>query len=157
MDLDLASEPRDADDDWGLSRFLSFRIAKLHAVLNAQATRLLEDGPGLTLGQWRVMVTIGAGGARTSRALHEKTQIDPALISRSLRQLEALGFVVAGRNAEDRRVLDVRLTPRGDEVFRQTYPIMQARQNALRGCLTPDEAAQLDDFIARLTRVATSG
>ncbi|MEM1399974.1 MAG: MarR family winged helix-turn-helix transcriptional regulator [Pseudomonadota bacterium] len=155
MKKERSTSSRDPSEDWDLERFLSYRIARLNAVLNSQATRILEAGPGLSLGQWRVIVTIGAGGAATSRQLVEKTRIDPALISRLLKQLEKLGLVDTGRSEEDRRVLDVRLTPDGDAVYRKTFPIMEDRQRMLRACFNQGEAAKLDDFIARLMTAAS--
>ena len=150
-------EPDDRDDgsdSWDLTRFLTYRIARLNAVLNLQATRLLEAGHGLTLGQWRVIVTIGAGHARTSRQLFEMTQMDPALISRLLRQLESQALLRTERSTRDRRVLDVSLTEKGARVFRETFPVMQARQRELAGSFSADELRVLDGFFDRLMAAA---
>lgn len=147
------TESRPPDDDsesWDLTQFLTFRIARLNAVLNLQATRLLEAGHGLTLGQWRMIVTIGAGHAQTSRQLFEMTRMDPALISRVLRQLEDQGLLRTKRSSQDRRILDVCLTDEGARVFRETFPVMQARQRKLAGSFSADELKLLDGFFDRL-------
>ncbi len=149
--------PDDGKDVWDLSEFLTFRIARLNAVLNHQATRLLAAGHGLSLGQWRVIVTIGAGHARTSRQLFEMTQMDPALISRLLRQLESQDLLRMQRGHDDRRVLDVALTEQGMRVFEETFPVMQARQRELAGSFNGEELALLEDFLERLMTAAKKG
>lgn len=146
--------PEDDSESWDLSQFLTFRIARLNAVLNLQATRLLEAGHGLTLGQWRVIVTIGAGHARTSRQLFEMTRMDPALISRLLRQLENQALLRTERSTQDRRVLNVSLTDKGARVFRETFPVMQARQRKLAGSFSADELKVLDGLFDRLMEAA---
>lgn len=147
-------DPEDGSESWDLSQFLTYRIARLNALLNLQATRLLEAGHGLTLGQWRVIVTIGAGHARTSRQLFEMTQMDPALISRLLRQLEELSLLRTKRSTQDRRILEVSLTDEGVRVFQETFPIMEARQRELAGRFSAAELAALDDFFERLLEAA---
>lgn len=142
---------------WTLDRFLTYRIARLNAALNAQATQLLAQGHGLSLGQWRIVVTIGKGGARSSRQLLEMTQMDPALISRLLRQLEEKGLLRTARSKTDRRVLDVALTRKGEEVLDDTFPVMQARQRALADELQPGELAMLESILERLHSAAQNG
>ena len=141
-------------ETWSLERFLTYRIARLNAVLNAQATRLLAEGHGLSLGQWRIVVTIGKGGARTSRQLLEMTQMDPALISRLLRQLEDRKLLKTGRSQTDRRVLDVTLTTTGQTVLDETFPVMQARQRALASELQASDLERLEAIIDRLFAAA---
>lgn len=144
------ADAQDTIEEWTLDRFLTFRIARLNAALNAQATRLLAKGHGLSLGQWRIVVSIGKGGTRTSKQLLEMTQMDPALISRLLRQLEDKKLLRTGRSASDRRVLDVSLTPKGNDVLIDTFPVMEARQRALAAELQPGELAKLDAIFDRL-------
>lgn len=133
-----------------LSGFLTYRVARLNAALNQQATALLDQTCGLTQGQWRIIITLGRGGAETSKALNELTRLDPALISRLLRQLEEIGLVETGRNTTDRRLLDVRLTARGKDVLNKTWPIMARRQDALRDAITPAEFETLQTVLSRL-------
>lgn len=147
-------EAADVLDEWTLDRFLTYRIARLNASLNAQATRLLAKGHGLSLGQWRIVVTIGKGDARTSRDLLKMTQMDPALISRLLRQLEDKSVLLTGRSASDRRILDVSLTPKGTKVLNDTFPIMEARQKTLAAELKSGELEVLGAIIDRLFSAA---
>lgn len=147
----------EATKRWTLNRFLTYRIARLNAALNAQATQLLAQGHGLSLGQWRVVVTIGKGGAGSSKQLLEMTDMDPALISRLLRQLENKGFMHTARSKADRRVLDVALTRKGEDVLNDTFPVMQARQSALADALQPGELAMLGSILERLNSAAQNG
>ena len=135
--------PQTAEISENLSRpikqFVTYRLLKAHLALNAQASALLDKAAGITLGQWRVLAFIGAGDARTSRAVAAISGLDPAQISRSLKSLEAEGFILAERLPEDRRTLALSLTDQGREAFDTILPIMQARQQHLMDALSTEE------------------
>lgn len=116
---------------WELEQFVTYRIARLNAQLNQQATRLLSQISDLTLGQWRVLAAIAGGKATTSKKVHDVTKIDTGLISRLLRQLEIAELIETQRNKEDRRVLDVKLTIKGLDTFTTILPVMTKRQENL--------------------------
>jgi len=122
-----------------IQQFVTYRLLKTHLALNAQASAVLSKAAGITLGQWRVLAFIGAGDARTSRAIAAVSGLDPAQISRSLKTLEADGFIMAERLPEDRRTLALSLTNKGRAAFNTILPIMQARQQHLMDTLSAEE------------------
>lgn len=122
-----------------IQQFLTYRLLRAHLALNAQASALLDEAAGITLGQWRVLAFVGAGDARTSRAVATASGLDPAQISRSLKTLEADGLIKAERLPEDRRTLALSLTDKGRNAFDRILPIMQARQRHLLDALNPAE------------------
>ena len=122
-----------------IKQFVTYRLLQAHLALNAQASALLDRAAGITLGQWRVLAFVGAGDARTSRAVAAVSGLDPAQISRSLKTLEADGLIKAERLPEDRRTLALSLTLKGREAFDTILPIMQARQHHLMDALSPEE------------------
>ena len=137
-----------------LTRFLTYRILRLHHALNAQAVAILAEVGGISLGQWRVLAMIGSGGALTARDLARRTGLDPAFISRTMRSLERAGFVRTARSDADRRVVTVELTAEGAELHDRTLPVMQARQEALLQALAPDERDAIFRIIDKLERAA---
>lgn len=140
--LDATSRP--------LAQFLTYRIARLHQALNAQAVSILSEVSGISLGQWRIMVMIGWGGVTTARELTRRTGFDPAFISRTVRSLEDAGLLRTERSRADRRVLNMELTAEGAELHDRTLPYMQARQDALLGALAPEERDAIFGIIDKL-------
>lgn len=138
-----------------LSQFLTYRIARLHLALNAHATALLAREGEIGLGQWRLLSMVGSGSAATTRELADKTKMDPAFISRTLRSLEALGLAEATRSPADRRQVDLTLTRRGTALYEKVLPRMQARQRRLMATLNKTERTMIFGIIDKLERAVT--
>ena len=137
-----------------LSQFLTYRIARLHFALNAQAATILSQETDITLGQWRILLMMGTERASTSRELISKSGLDPAIISRTLRSLERSGFVTLTRSEPDRRVLRLALTPAGTKLHDQVLPRMKGRQKMLLQALSTDEAETIFRIIEKLEKAA---
>lgn len=129
----------DDEDGRHLPQFLSFRIARLHLALNAQATAVLAKEAEIGLGQWRLLSMIGSGAASTTREVSARTGMDPAFVSRTLRSLETAGLVEAKRSQSDRRQINLELTEAGSVLYAKVLPRMQARQENLLRALEPRE------------------
>ena len=121
------------------TRFLTYRMARVQAKLNAQASRLLREVAGLSLSQWRILSLIGSRVETTSSELTRISAMDKGLFSRKLKTLIGSGLVLADPDLNDSRVQRLRLTANGADLYRRTLPRMQARQQALRDRLTPEE------------------
>ena len=137
-----------------LTRFLTYRILRLHQALNAQAVAILTDVSGISLGQWRVLAMVGSDAEMTAREVARRTGFDPAFISRTVRSLEMAGLVRTARSGTDRRVVQIELTEKGAELHRRTLPFMRARQEALLAALAPEEREAVFRIIDKLERAA---
>ncbi|MEM1298098.1 MAG: MarR family transcriptional regulator [Pseudomonadota bacterium] len=137
-----------------LTQFLSYRIVRVHQTLNAQAVAVLDAVAGITLTQWRLIAMIGTGTATTARDVTRRTMIDPAMISRTTKALEEAGLLSTSRPDSDRRVVEMELTPRGQEIFERTLPFMRTRQQALMDALDEDEQAIIFGILDKLERAA---
>ena len=133
-----------------LTQFLSYRVVRLHHALNAQAGAILDKVAGVTLIQWRIINMIGSGVASSARDIAQRSKIDPGLISRTIKGLEDGGFLTTTRQKQDRRVVILALTPRGQRIFDTTMPHMQARQAALFEALEPAEQAVIFGIFDKL-------
>ncbi|MEM9319975.1 MAG: MarR family winged helix-turn-helix transcriptional regulator [Pseudomonadota bacterium] len=135
-----------------LQDFLTFRLAKVQARLNAQAIRILKDTAGISLSQWRVIAVVGAGGENTVLAADIKRVMgyDKGLFSRTLHRLIEQGFVTSQTDTGDQRRQALALTETGKALFDRTLPIMQARQHSLRSALEQDELDALCSGLEKL-------
>ncbi|MEL7346040.1 MAG: helix-turn-helix domain-containing protein, partial [Pseudomonadota bacterium] len=87
-----------------LSNFLTYRVSRLHGKLNAQASKILKDSVGITLNQWRMIAFIGGARTITASELIHYTAMDKGLISRNVRSLIELGYVVSSEHETDHRL-----------------------------------------------------
>lgn len=141
-------------DERSLSQFLTYRIARLHFELNAQAIAVLDDVSGLGLSQWRVLAMIASNSATTSVEIVNKMKIDPAIVSRTIRKLEDENLLNTERSSDDRRVVKVSTTQDGQALYEKTVPHMRRRQQILLDSLTSDQQAQIFEIMDRLETAA---
>lgn len=132
-----------------LKQFVTYRVLRLHLAMNAQSEDILARVAQVTLAQWRVLSMVG-GGVSTSRGVVAATGFDPGYISKNIRKLELAGLIVAERLPEDRRTLLLTLTPEGKEIFDRTFPVMQARQEALLSGLNDAEKKMAFEIFSKL-------
>ncbi|MGI9426525.1 MAG: MarR family winged helix-turn-helix transcriptional regulator, partial [Hyphomicrobiaceae bacterium] len=85
------------NDDLPLEDFLTYRLVTLTNRLNRQAKQLLDESASLRLPEWRCLAFIkhcsDAHGKAGLHQLAEKTEMDRALISRSVQGLVEKGHV----------------------------------------------------------------
>ncbi|MEM6311760.1 MAG: MarR family winged helix-turn-helix transcriptional regulator [Pseudomonadota bacterium] len=122
-----------------LRRFVTYRISRVQAKLNAQASRILQETSGITLSQWRVIALVGAVGQTQSSKLSKEAALDKSLLSRNLKTLIEQGVMASRTDAEDHRVQILSLTDKGRAIFEKTLPVTRARQTQLREGLTDED------------------
>jgi len=88
----------------------------------------------LTAPQWVPLLVISKGRADTVAGCAREIGVDTGAMTRMLDRLEAKGFVVRNRSAEDRRVVNVALTKAGHEIVKLIPPtICHVLNRHLRG------------------------
>ncbi|MEM6825258.1 MAG: MarR family winged helix-turn-helix transcriptional regulator [Pseudomonadota bacterium] len=142
-----------------LQNFLTYRLARVQARLNAQAVRLLKETAGINLSQWRVIAMIGSGGDDTVLAADLKRIMgfDKGLFSRTVRGLMADGLVTSAVDERDQRCQRLALTNSGRALYNSTLPVMRARQERLQDALDADELVALLSGLDKLETAASAG
>lgn len=136
--------------DLPLRRFLTYRLNRLQARLNAQAARYLTAHGGITLSEWRAIALIGSLEETTLTELSREAQIDKGLLSRTLKTLVERGMVDGRQDDRDNRVQRLTLTASGTKLHERILPRMRARQRFLQAALTTSEFAALHSAIDKL-------
>ncbi|HEV3424868.1 MAG TPA: MarR family transcriptional regulator [Paraburkholderia sp.] len=104
-----------------------------------------EAQVGHPLPRWRVMLALhDQGGESSQKRLVERLRVDPGALTRQLKALEGLGWIVRRMDERDNRVTNVRLTETGLSVTEASLP----RRNAF---LHDTMAALPDDALAALS------
>ena len=134
--------------------FVTFQVARAHQAMNIQAARLLEENAGLTLTQWRIVLTIGDGAVDTLSRVAEITLIDKGLLSRNLSTLIKRGLALSTPDPADRRINRISLSDRGRALHDKMLPIMTDRQKRLKRDLSPEEIRLLSQVMPKLERAA---
>lgn len=129
---------------------LTYRIARVQAKLNAQATRIVKEAAGITLTQWRVILLIGTVGRTRSTDVVREAAIDKGLVSRTIKTLTDADLVATETDKHDQRAHNLTLTAKGRELYARVLPITQERQRALRADLDADEIETLYQVLDKL-------
>jgi len=141
-------------DEMPLHQFLTYRLSRVQAKLNAQASAMLRAHAGLTLSQWRILALVGAAGQTRLSDLARIAALDKGLLSRNLKTLTAEGLVDAKQDDLDQRVQHLTLSKRGQALFEKTLPRMRKRQRGLRSALTTRELDVLYKALDKLELAA---
>ena len=136
--------------------FLTFRIARAHFALNAQAVSILKPW-GISQSEWRMLAVIGSGAGATVRDCIRETKLAPAVVSRAVASLERRELIHSWRSETDRRILGVDLTEAGSKLHDQILPLMQQRQQRLLNALRPEERETFLGVLDRIEGMAGSG
>jgi DNA-binding MarR family transcriptional regulator len=143
-----------AQDNLPLLQFLTFRISRVQAKLNAQANAILAQHSGLTLSKWRILALVGAAGETRLSDLARIAALDKGLLSRNLKLMVQEGLVASRQDGVDHRVQHLKLTKAGQALFDHTLPKMRQRQRNLRAALTPIEIEVLYAALDKLELAA---
>lgn len=91
---------------------------------------VLEKGEasccGITVGQCHVLVEIAKTGETTLNALAEELNLDKSTMSRTLNNMVDNDLVSRLTDPEDRRYLNIQLSPQGKKVYEEIESRMEA-------------------------------
>lgn len=136
-----------------LHQMVTFRLSRLNARLNAQATKILAKSAGITLMQWRVFVMLEALGRITPSEIVRRTGLDKSQLSRAIKTMIDQGLVTSQSSESDQRAHYIRFTKKGLNVFHRARPLMRNRQERLSNALDQNELEVLFRAFEKLDQV----
>lgn len=104
---------------------------------------------GLTGRHFGVMMLLRRDGTSTQRDLIRQTGSDKAGMTRTVEDLENLGYLSRSQSASDKRVADLRLTSNGIEAFDSAQRLAMGAADELFGSFTVAELDMLETLLAR--------
>ncbi len=134
-------------------RVITYRLTRLHAKLNASATRALSDTPGLTLSRWRILLILNALGTGTLTDIARSSQLDKGQLSRDIKKMVDEGLLESETDMGDMRQHRLTVSEEGRKLHAAAKPAMDRRQESLRSALTEDERETLFQVIDKLEAV----
>ena len=105
---------------------------------------------GLTASQFSTLKVLKLHGALAQRDIAKFILKSGGNITIVVDNLAREGLVVRDRDTEDRRIVYVKLTPAGEELFDRVYPGHLDRIREMMGPLTDAECVQLMHLLEKL-------
>jgi len=123
-----------------LEDFLPYRVNVLAARLSREFATRYRARFGISVPEWRVVAHLSQSGAVSVREIHERVDMDKSKVSRAAARLEAAGYVAKRVNPGDRRLVELRLTARGEAMMAELAKLAEAYSGELRARLGDAEA-----------------
>lgn len=124
-----------------LSAFLPYQLAVASSRVSKAFAERYRAEFGLTIPEWRVLAHLAQSGSVSVREIHARVDMDKSKVSRAAARLEAAGLIEKRDNPEDRRLLDMRLTDKGQEMMARIVPVADAFQAEIITKLAQDGPA----------------
>jgi DNA-binding MarR family transcriptional regulator len=121
-----------------LSAFLPYQLAVASSRISKGFADRYRAEFGLSIPEWR---DLAQATSVSVREIHARVDMDKSKVSRAAARLEIQGLIEKRENPEDRRLLDMRLTPKGQELIARIVPIADAYQAQIMAQLGVDGPA----------------
>ncbi|MEN3161382.1 MarR family transcriptional regulator [Tistrella mobilis] len=129
----------------------AYRLAFLTNFYRAPLLRRIEQEHGLTRPEWTILICLSHQDGLNPRDICDFTEQPRNNVSRGAALLEAKGLITRSPDPEDARRALLHLTETGRALYARLMPLFQAREAEMLAVLSPEERAQLDHLLTRLT------
>ena len=137
-----------------LDSFVPYRLSVLQQEVSRMIATAYTEKYGLMRHDWRVMAALGNDQPLSANQVCDRTNMDKVQVSRAISRLLRRELVARVQDAGDRRRWILRLTPGGEEMYRDIVPAARAREAELLSALSDTELRQLNALIDKLYRRA---
>jgi DNA-binding MarR family transcriptional regulator len=154
------SEPGTRNVDATKLREIARACASTHLRKAARAVTQVFDealrSSGLRATQFTLLVTSRLAGETPVRELAERMVMDRTTLSRNLKPLVRKGLLEV-RPGEDGRMRLVRITPEGERILGEAYPLWERAQHEVVGALGEDRYEALLGDVDRAISLVAEG
>ena len=133
---------------------LATRVRQLSRIV----TRVYDDALrplGITASQYTLLAQLASRDGITAVEIGHDLDIEKSTLSRNLKRLLALGHIIMDPPA-GRRGRGLHLTPKGQAVLKDAYPIWQTAQKKTVGAMGSDSRSVLDGLLSHAERLAAA-
>ncbi len=130
---------------------LATRVRQLSRII----TRFYDDAMrplGITASQYTLLAQLAARDGITAVEIGHELDIEKSTLSRNLKRLLALGLIIMDPPA-GRRGRGLHLTPKGQGVLRDAFPIWQGAQKHAINVMGAQTRATLDDLLKQAEKL----
>jgi DNA-binding MarR family transcriptional regulator len=133
---------------------IATRVRQLSRII----TRVYDDalrGHGITASQFTLLTQLAQQDSITAAEIGFSLDIEKSTLSRNLKRLLALGHIIMDPPA-GRRGRGLHLTPRGQAVIKDAYPLWSAAQKRATDVMGPNGRSTLDNLVSQAERLAVA-
>ena len=126
-----------------LAAFLPYQLAVLAGRVSREFSAIYKERYGIGVAEWRVIAHLSQTSETVSvREICEKVELEKSKVSRAVARLQARGLVAKQINADDRRLVELKLTAQGRKMISELADLATEFEQALMNRL-PDEGKGL--------------
>lgn len=144
-----------APREWSASQETALRLwialARCYATYSKAVSCKVQEY-GLTTPQFGIIEALHHLGPLSLGELADKLLVTGGNVTYVMDRLEEQGLVVRERSPEDRRIVQAKLTPRGQALISGVFPGHAAYIEELAGHLEPEEQEDLRRLLKKLGR-----
>jgi DNA-binding MarR family transcriptional regulator len=134
-----------------LFRFVPFRLNRLAAEVSTALSSEYQARYGLDIPEWRVLATLGFRDAACSaQYIAHCTRTHKSTISRAVTTLMKRQLVERVANEDDRREYALRMTPKGQALYRELIPRLKRREQEILSCLSAQERKEFARLLGKI-------
>lgn len=139
-----------------LPRFFPYKLSILQSAVSDSIAQLYSGKFNLSRQEWRVIAALGTQPEMTGKEIATYTSMEKMPVSRAISRLVKEELISQTPSKEDRRLIILNLTSKGQDVYEQIVPLVLEREKFLLSALTSDEQQQLDKLMGKLLQQANS-
>jgi DNA-binding MarR family transcriptional regulator len=133
-----------------LSRFLPYRCNALARKISVSLSRIYTERFGITVAEWRVLVTLAEYGELQAKRVSELTNMDKVQVSRAVAAMQGRGLLRRRPCERDSRAALLCLSAEGVELYQRIEPEVLAWEQSL---LAPLAQAERDTLFALIDKL----
>lgn len=133
---------------------IALRVRRMSRII----TRIYDDALrplGLTASQFTLLTSLAMQDGVTASEVGFDLDIEKSTLSRNLKRLLALGHIIMDPPA-GRRGRGLHLTPRGQSVIRDAFPVWQAAQRRATDVMGKESRNTLDILLTQAEKLAAT-
>ncbi len=133
-----------------LEDFLPYRFHVLAELLSRSLSLTYQDRFGISVAEWRILAILGRESPLSAGDVGRRTHMEKPRVSRALGRMQETGLLVRRVDRHDHRVAILRLSRRGQDLYRRLAPLALDWERRLLRELDDQDRARLDDLLDRL-------
>lgn len=137
-----------------LEKFLPFQLNRLSESISQDFAQLYRREYGMTRPEWRTLAVLGQHGTQTSTQICNHSTMHKTKVSRAVQSLATRGWLVRERDASDRRLEYLHLTPKGRSNYTKLVELANDYQLELQNSLSPSAYATVQKALSLLEDLA---
>ena len=137
-------------DTLTLKNFLPYTLVTIAERVSRAFAEIYSEQFDISIPEWRIIAWLGEREALTARDICRFTMMDKARVSRAVKTLHEKGLISQQRDRRDSRLRFLRLTRKGDALYRRIVPLALEWESRLRESISAEEQRRLMTILGKL-------